>query len=53
MVFAIEPMITLGSHEIKVAANGWDIMTADSSKSAHFEHTIAITKQGCKVLTKI
>lgn len=52
MVLAIEPMITLGSHEIKVDDNGWDIITKDRSISAHFEHTVAITKTGCKVITK-
>ena len=53
MVLAIEPMITLGSHEIKVANNGWDIITKDSSISAHFEHTVAITEVGCKIITKV
>lgn len=52
MVFAIEPMITLGTHEIKVDDNGWDIITKDRSISAHFEHTIAITKKGCQIITK-
>jgi len=51
MIFAIEPMITLGSHEIKVADNGWDIVTKDGSISAHFEHTVAITEKGCRVIT--
>lgn len=53
MVFAIEPMITLGTHEIEVRENGWDIVTKDGSYSAHFEHTIVITKGGCEVLTEV
>jgi len=53
MVIAIEPMITLGTHEIEVDVNGWDIITKDRSISAHFEHTIAITKKGCKVITEV
>jgi methionyl aminopeptidase len=53
MVLAIEPMITLGSHEITVDENGWDIITKDRSMSAHFEHTIAITKTACKVITSL
>jgi methionyl aminopeptidase len=53
MIFAIEPMITLGSHEIEVNDNGWDIVTQDNSISAHFEHTVAITEKGCKVITAV
>ena len=53
MVIAIEPMITLGTYKIKVDDNGWDIITQDRSMSAHFEHTIAITKTGCKIITSI
>ena len=51
MVLAIEPMITLGNHAITVANNGWDIITKDRSISAHFEHTVAITEKGCRVIT--
>ncbi|HNZ86293.1 MAG TPA: type I methionyl aminopeptidase [bacterium] len=51
MVLAIEPMINLGTHEIEFAKNGWDIVTRDGSISAHFEHTIVVTENGCKVLT--
>jgi len=53
MVLAIEPMITLGTYEIEVDVNGWDIITKDHSISAHFEHTIAITEKGCKVITAV
>ena len=53
MVFAIEPMITLGGHDIHVdEADGWSIYTADGSLSAHFEHTVAVTENGPWVLTQ-
>lgn len=51
MTIAIEPMITLGGHEVKVAEDGWTILTVDGSWSAHFEHTILITEEGSEVLT--
>jgi hypothetical protein len=46
MVLAIEPMINLGSAEVKVLEDGWTAITVDGSVSAHFEHTVAITKDG-------
>ncbi len=53
MVFAIEPMITAGSHDIHISErDGWSIFTADDSLSAHFEHTIAVTENGPWVLTE-
>ncbi|HZY66666.1 MAG TPA: type I methionyl aminopeptidase [Rubrobacteraceae bacterium] len=53
MVFAIEPMITLGSYDIRISEwDGWSIYTADGSLSAHFEHTIAVTEGGPWVLTE-
>jgi methionyl aminopeptidase len=53
MTFAIEPMITLGSYEIKVdERDGWSIYTADGSLAAHYEHTIAVTEDGPWVLTR-
>jgi methionyl aminopeptidase len=51
MTIAIEPMITAGSSEIVVAEDGWTISTADGSMSAHFEHTVAITADGPRILT--
>ncbi len=51
MTIAIEPMITAGSPEITVADDGWSISTADGSLAAHFEHTVAITEAGPRVLT--
>lgn len=40
---AIEPMINLGTHEVKTLSDGWTVVTKDNKPSAHFEHTIAIT----------
>jgi methionyl aminopeptidase len=51
MVFAIEPMVNVGTHKTKVLDDGWSVMTADGSLSAHFEHTIAITEDGPEILT--
>ena len=51
MVIAIEPMLTLGSPDIYVEDNDWTVVTIDSSLSAHFEHTIAITNEGVIILT--
>ena len=51
MVIAIEPMLTLGSPDIYVEDNDWTVKTEDSSLSAHFEHTIAITNEGLVILT--
>ena len=52
-VFAIEPMVNLGSHHTKVLADGWTVVTVDGQPSAHFEHTIAITEDGPEVLTLV
>lgn len=50
-VIAIEPMINLGSRHIKELKDGWTIVTADGAPSAHFEHTIAVTKNGPDILS--
>jgi methionyl aminopeptidase len=52
-VFAVEPMINLGTHHTKVLGDGWTVITLDGKPSAHAEHTIAITEEGPEVLTKI
>ena len=52
MVFAIEPMVNAGAHEVYVAADGWSISTSDGSLSAHFEHTVAVGKKEPRVLTR-
>lgn len=52
MTFAIEPMVTLGSYDIRIdERDGWSIYTADDSLAAHYEHTIAVTENGPWVLT--
>jgi methionyl aminopeptidase len=51
MTIAIEPMITAGSSEVSIMDDGWTIRTADGSMSAHFEHTVAITGDGPRILT--
>jgi methionyl aminopeptidase len=51
MVLAVEPMINAGTHEVRTLKDGWTVVTRDGRCSAHFEHTIAIVKGGCEVLT--
>ncbi len=51
MVIAVEPMVNAGSYAVKTLRNGWTVVTKDNKCSAHFEHTIAIVKNGCEVLT--
>ena len=52
-VFAIEPMVNLGSHYTKLLSDGWTVVTLDGQPSAHAEHTIAITEEGPEVLTLV
>jgi len=51
MTLAIEPMVNMGKPAVKVLADGWTAVTKDGSLSAHFEHTVAVTKNGPDVLT--
>jgi methionyl aminopeptidase len=51
MVFAVEPMVNAGRPETILLEDGWSVVTADGSLSAHFEHTIAVTDDGPEVLT--
>lgn len=51
MVLAVEPMINAGTSDVRTMKNGWTVVTKDKRHSAHFEHTIAIVKHGCEVLT--
>jgi methionyl aminopeptidase len=51
MVLAIEPMVNAGSAVVRVLADNWTAVTGDGSLSAHFEHTVAVTAQGCEILT--
>ena len=50
---AIEPMLTLGGHQVEVRPDGWTVVTSDGSLAAHFEHTIAVTEQGPQILTTV
>ena len=52
LVIAIEPMVNVGNYEVEVSNDNWTVVTKDGSLSAHFEHTIAITKKGPVNLTK-
>jgi methionyl aminopeptidase len=51
MVFAIEPMVNAGGAEVDALSDGWTVETRDGSLSAHFEHTVAVTKNGPLILT--
>jgi len=51
MCFAIEPMITMGAHKVKTSGDGWAIVTADGSLSAHAEVTVAVTERSNKIIT--
>jgi len=51
MVLAIEPMVNLGTFEVKVLKDGWTVITKDKSPSAHFEHSIAVTEDGPMILS--
>ena len=53
MVFAIEPMVNIGSEEVRVLDDEWTAVTADGSLSAHFEHTVLITDDGPEILTQV
>lgn len=53
MTIAIEPMVNLGTERVVVEDDGWTIRTADGKPSAHFEHTILVTKDGAEILTEI
>ena len=51
MVFAIEPMVNMGTWDARILDNGWTAVTKDGLPSAHFEHTVAITENGPEILT--
>ena len=52
MILAVEPMVNIGIKGVKMLRDGWTVVTVDGKCSAHFEHTIAIVKSGCSVLTE-
>jgi len=51
MILAVEPMVNVGASDVQTLKDGWVVVTKDKKCSAHFEHTIAIVKNGCEVLT--
>jgi len=51
MVLAVEPMVNVGTHPIRVANDNWSVYSQDGSLAAHFEHTVAITAEGPRILT--
>jgi methionyl aminopeptidase len=51
MVLAIEPMVNAGTYKVRVLSDGWTVVTVDGRLSAHFEHTVAITKEGPVILS--
>jgi methionyl aminopeptidase len=53
MVLAIEPMVNVGDAGVRVLKDGWTAVTSDRSLSAHFEHTVAVTADGCEVLSLV
>jgi methionyl aminopeptidase len=52
MVLAVEPMVNVGTHKVRVLDDDWTAVTEDGKLSAHFEHTIAITENGPEILTR-
>ena len=52
MVLAIEPMVNMGTWQTRIQSDGWTVVTQDGLPSAHFEHTIALTKRGPEILTR-
>jgi methionyl aminopeptidase len=53
MVLAIEPMVNIGGYEVEIKEDGWTAVTRDGSLAAHFEHSVAITKDGPVILSQI
>ena len=53
MTFALEPMVNVGGWQTQVLSDKWTVVTADGKRSAHFEHTVAVTKNGPEILTRL
>ncbi|MEM9753900.1 MAG: type I methionyl aminopeptidase [Planctomycetota bacterium] len=51
MTLAVEPMCNLGTREVRTLSDGWTVVTLDGKPSAHYEHTLAVTADGCEILT--
>jgi methionyl aminopeptidase len=52
MVLAVEPMVNAGGYEVEILSDGWTAVTKDRSLSAHFEHTVAVSENGCRILSQ-
>ncbi len=53
LVIAIEPMVNIGARHVRTLEDGWTVVTSDGSLSAHFEHTVAVTGEGPKIMTEM
>ncbi|PLT44169.1 Methionine aminopeptidase [Paenibacillus pasadenensis] len=53
MVLAIEPMVNIGERYVQTLSDNWTVVTVDGSWCAHYEHTVAVTENGCEILTKL
>jgi methionyl aminopeptidase len=53
MTFALEPMVNVGDWRTRVLDDKWTVVTADGTRSAHFEHTVAVTKNGPAIMTRL
>lgn len=53
LVLAIEPMVNMGTEQVQILEDGWTVVTCDGKPSAHFEHTVAITEDGPRILTTV
>jgi methionyl aminopeptidase len=53
ITFCLEPMLTLGGYATRVLEDGWTVVTADGSPSAHYEHTLVVTNSGAEILTRV
>lgn len=53
MALAIEPMVNVGTFEVETLSDNWTVVTSDKKRSAHFEHSIAVTDKGVRILTKL
>ena len=51
MVLAVEPMVNVGTHHVRMGSDNWAVYSQDGSLAAHFEHTVAITADGPRILT--
>ena len=53
MTICIEPMVNLGTKNVQILKDGWTVVTKDKRLSAHFEHMVLITEEGCEIMTTL